>query len=161
MGFKNVELDRMNALRQKKADAQRNHFKESVEFTIGLTDVTRVTGKAKSKFEEYLFFVDAIAGSDAWLIKRTYLGFDTLNARLVKKFQKQGQRDIMPDFPKFDEASDLGAMQDQLGAYLTSLAVCMCVCVHVCMYVCMCVCMYVGMCVLQYVCMYVCMCVCM
>jgi hypothetical protein len=34
-----------------------------------------------------------------------------------------GQRDILPNFPKFDETSDLAVMQDELSRYLVSLAV--------------------------------------
>eukprot|EP00750_Incisomonas_marina_P025055 INCI5307.1.p1 GENE.INCI5307.1~~INCI5307.1.p1 ORF type:complete len:1432 (-),score=308.17 INCI5307.1:255-4550(-) len=121
MGFKNVELEKSNLERQRKANAQRIHFKEAVDFSITFTDVKPVAGRNR-KYEEYLFYVDTIAGSDAWSIQRDWVAFDTLNARLVKKFQKQGQRDVMPDFPKFEESSDLGVMQDDLGRYLVSLA---------------------------------------
>lgn len=92
-----------------------------MDFSITFTDVKPVAGRNR-KFEEYVFYVDTIAGSDAWSIQRDWLAFDMLNARLVKKFQKQGQRDVMPDFPKFEESSDLGVMQDDLGRYLVSLA---------------------------------------
>ena len=121
MGFKNVDLERSNMERQRKADAQRVHFKESVDFSITFTDIKSGASKAK-KLDEYLFVVDTIAGSDAWTIRREWASFDALNARLMKKFQKQGQRDVMPDFPKFEESSDLSLMQDELSRYLVSLA---------------------------------------
>ena len=56
-----------------------------------------------------------------WSISRGIKVFESLNQRLVRKFQKQGQRDVIPNFPICDENTNIEELQNELSKYLISL----------------------------------------